>query len=340
MHAREGDFIESVEGLIFDVKGLVHPVDKVIAFVRYFPDERGVRRRGSITYSKVYSLSERLCFLAKNFPEYVVYDPVFSEKLSEVPIKKVKLHHKPAERLEQLRKHKENLDELESRTVGFSDILTESANVSSRSIGVSGSILVSLHDKKSDIDLIIYGIENCRKVHNTLKSLTSRNGQNAHVDLYSLGDLKALFKFRSKDTMIDFKDFIQTESRKVLQGKFAGTDYFIRFVKNWDEVDEKYGDVSYVNIGYTRVKATVIDDANSIFTPCSYKIGDVQVLEGPQVGPIREIASFRGRFCEQARNGEVVVAQGKIEHVIDTKQDRQHFRILLGNSPSDYMIQV
>ncbi|MGC9345680.1 MAG: hypothetical protein ACP5ER_02660, partial [Candidatus Bathyarchaeales archaeon] len=82
----------------------------------------------------------------------------------------------------------------------------------------------------------------------------------------------------------------------------------------------------------------VVDDSESIFTPCVYKISDVRVLEGKKLEPIKEIASFRGRFCEQARIGEVVIAQGKVERVIDDRQNREYFRLLLGNKPSDYMI--
>lgn len=56
------------------------------------------------------------------------------------------------------------------------------------------------------------------------------------------------------------------------------------------------------------------------------------------INQIEEIASFRGRFCEQARNGETVIAQGKVEQVTDRKQNREYFRLLLGNKPSDYML--
>ena len=33
----EGDFIEDINGVIFDVKGFEHPNTKVIAFPRYIP---------------------------------------------------------------------------------------------------------------------------------------------------------------------------------------------------------------------------------------------------------------------------------------------------------------
>ncbi|MEM1589439.1 MAG: hypothetical protein QW175_03350, partial [Candidatus Bathyarchaeia archaeon] len=59
---------------------------------------------------------------------------------------------------------------------------------------------------------------------------------------------------------------------------------------------------------------------------------------GPELQPIREIASFRGRFCEQARKGETVIAQGKLEHVTDNRNKCEYFRLLIGNKPTDYMV--
>ena len=49
--------------------------------------------------------------------------------------------------------------------------------------------------------------------------------------------------------------------------------------------------------------------------PARYKVEDVQVVDGPKLEPITEIVSFRGRFCEQAANGEEIEAQGKVELV-------------------------
>ena len=41
--AREGDYVETFDGHIFDVKGLVHPPRKVIAYLKYVPDLFGER---------------------------------------------------------------------------------------------------------------------------------------------------------------------------------------------------------------------------------------------------------------------------------------------------------
>ena len=332
---REGDFIEAFENLIFDVKGLIHPPNRIIAFPRYFLDEKGERKKRGKSYSKVYSLSKRYILLAESYPQYLNYDPVFDETLCEVSVDAVEKDYKPAEKLQELR-NSNSLDKLENLAVQLVKLLKETANIPWNAIGISGSIMVGLHTSSSDVDPIVYGSENCRKVYSTLENLLS--DMQGPFKPYTRKGLKGLFDFRSKDTMMNYEDFIRTESRKASQGKFLQTDYFIRFVKDWSEVDENYGDIHYVNVGHARVKATIVDDSESIFTPCVYRVSNVRVLEGLQTESVGEIASFRGRFCDQAKIGEVVIAQGKVEHVLDDRQNREYFRLLLGNKPSDYMI--
>ena len=333
MRFREGDLIEDLSGVIFDVKGLVHPPDKVVSFPRFVPDVEGERKRGHVTYRKVYSLSARYELSKKRFPKYLIQDTMFGELLCEVPVEDVSRHYRPCERLQELRSSK-RLDTLELDALDFVLLLKDYANTSWSALGISGSILAKLHTSNSDIDPIVYGAENCRKVRSALK--LSHKRKSSLVRSYSKEELRTLFDFRSKDTQVNFEDFVRTESKKVLQGKYRGRDYFVRCVKNWGEVREKYGDAHYSNVGCARIKATVIDASESVFTPCTYKIERVRVLKGNEE-PISEIASFRGRFCEQAENDEAVVAQGKLERV-QNRNGEVHYRLLLGNKSSDFMI--
>jgi len=334
IRAREGDVLETVDNVFFDVKGMVHPPGRVVAFIRFVPDQKGDRKRNGTTYRKVYALSERYALLRQAFPQYLVYDQVFNEHLCEVPVKTVKHHYKPVDRLRDLRRG-DKLDEAESRALRFVELLKENANVSWSKMGVSGSILVKLHTEASDIDPIVYGSETCYKVYSALGSLLKDS--ESPVKPYSPKELKELFDFRSKDTTMLFEDFVRTESRKVLQGKFMGRDYFIRFVKDWNEIEEKYGTILYKPVGYAKIRATVVDDSEAIFTPCRYKIDNVKILAGTRIEAIEEIVSFRGRFCEQARKGETVIAQGKVEK-LQKVGEREHYRLLLGNKVSDHMI--
>jgi len=332
--AREGDFIETIEGLIFDVKGLVHPPDRIVAYLRYVEDPNGDRQRGDKTYVKVYSLRERERILRKRYPQYLYYDPIFGEHMQGVPNERILKIYKPSEKVSELLEDS-CLDHVERDAVEFIQLLQDLADVRLEKMGISGSILVGLHTEKSDIDVIIYGRENCLSVHAALeRAMEERSGP---ILKYDLKDLKRLYDFRSRDTWMPLEDFIRMERRKFMQGKFRGRDFFMRFLLDWDEVDEKYGDRTYIPSGYARIKARILDDSESIFTPCRYLIDDVKILEGTEVQNLREIVSFRGRFCEQAKKGETVIAQGKVEKVTE-KDGTEFFRLILGAKPSDFMI--
>ncbi len=333
MKAHEGDFIETIDGNIFDVKGFVHPPGKVIAFIRYTPNSKGDRVRAKTRYRKVYALSERYDLLKKKFPQYLVFDRVFNQWLCEGPVEAVKQHYEPSAYLSQLRR-RDTCVELEKRALELAELLHTESGVTWDSLGISGSLLVDMHTPKSDLDLIVYGSKSCWKIYNALGSLIQDLKSN--VKSYGEQDLKELFDFRSKDTVVGFEDFVRTESRKLLQGKFHERDYYIRCIKAWNEVPEKYGMVQYRPVGEVKLRATVTDDSEMIFTPCKYPVEDTKILQGNRAESPREIVSFRGRFCEQARKGEKVAARGMVESV--KAHGAKHFRLIIGNKPSDYMI--
>jgi len=334
VRAREGDLIETRNNVVFDVKGLVHPPGKVIAFPRFIPSSTGTRKTRRGLYGKVYNLAERFKYLQENMPNLIVHDPVFDENLCEVPHTSIARHYKPAEGLRKLR-FSRKLTELENKALRFAESLKEAAGIPWNAVGISGSVLVGLSASSSDIDPVVYGTDNARKAYAALEKLLNTGGSGFKP--YTIEELQTLFEFRSKDTEMSFEDFARVESRKAFQGKFDGVDYFVRFMKDWREINEEYGDMCYKNSGYSRITARVKDDSEALFTPCVYTLDNVKVVEGSRLEPISEIASFRGRFCQQARTGETVVAQGKIEQVINKKQNTWHYRMIIGNKPSDYM---
>jgi predicted nucleotidyltransferase len=335
MLAREGELIRTENQVIFDVKGLVHPPNKLIAFPRYIPSPEGNRRGEKGLYGKIYSFSERFQFLEQNMPDLIVHDPVFDATLCEVPVDTVVERYDPIEKLRLLRTSKD-LSNLERKVVHLAEELQEASGIPWSNMGISGSVLTGLTTLQSDVDPVVYGEENGRRAYAALESLLDDDA--AGFKRYTRGELQALFDFRSKDTIMGFEDFARVEQRKAFQGMYEGTDYFIRFVKDWSQVTEQYGDICYKNAGYAKITATITDDAEALFTPCTYKIENVTVKEGVKLEPIREIVSFRGRFCEQTQKGEKVTAQGKVEHVTDKRNGKTHYRIILGNQPADYMV--
>jgi len=339
MKAREGDLIKTKSNVVFDVKGLVHPPKKVVAFPRFIPSPQGTRQGKEALYGKVYNLGDRFKYLQENQPDLIVFDPIFGETMCEVPIDQISEHYQPIEKLASLRVGK-NYNTVENKALRLATVLKEKAGIPWRAIGISGSIMAGLTNEKSDIDPLVYGIENSRKAYAALKDLLTTF--DSGFKPYSKGELQTLFDFRSKDTQMSFEDFEKVESRKAFQGKFMGTDYFIRFVKDWNEISEQYSDVCYKNSGYVKITANVADATDSLFTPCTYKLRDVAVIEGPKLLPITEVVSFRGRFCEQLptnlREPPTIEAQGKVELVTDSKTGANHYRVIIGGKPTDYMV--
>ena len=68
----EGDYIETkTTHLFFDVKGLHHPNDRKICFIRFYPHENGDRLKEGKKYEKVYDLDKRYSFLKTNVQKHM-----------------------------------------------------------------------------------------------------------------------------------------------------------------------------------------------------------------------------------------------------------------------------
>lgn len=333
MRAREGDFIESSDRLFFDVKGLLHPPDRVVAYLRYYPHDQGQRLRGGVPYAKVYDLSKRHLVLEKKWPHYLYYDDVHGRELQGVPLERVLTLYDPSRGLTRLR-NLEQKDLLQATAIELVKILTNQSGVTQPRFGVSGSLLVDLHSPESDIDVVVYGKEAAKRVQQALLALLEDGNQ---FRRYEPPDLKALYAKRGLRRAIRFRDFVLQERRKAFQGKFMRRDYFIRCVKDWREVSDRYGDARYRSLGRCTVSAKVKDDEESLLTPCRYLLDQVRVLAGLRSRLPIEIVSFRGRFAEQVRVGEQIIARGTLESV--QSEESRHFRLVVGEGATDILMR-
>ena len=67
----EGDYLETKENhLFFDIKGYLHPRDRKICFLRFFPEQNGERIKEGKKYKKIYSLEERYLKIREKYPQY------------------------------------------------------------------------------------------------------------------------------------------------------------------------------------------------------------------------------------------------------------------------------
>ncbi|MBA7549437.1 hypothetical protein ES705_41918 [subsurface metagenome] len=97
---------------------------------------------------------------------------------------------------------------------------------------------------------------------------------------------------------------MKSEQRKLHQGKYRNYDYFIRYIKSPEDWNGDFYDYQYKNFGRIKLKARILDSKDSIFTPCSYKIKPLKVLDKKSVlnkvklKDILEINSFKLYFLK------------------------------------------
>ncbi len=338
----EGDYLETKQDhLFFDIKGIYHPHNRKICFLRFYPDQNGDRIKDDIKFKKIYSLEERYSKLREQYPQYLFFSKNFDLELQGVKYEDIKQIYTPRAYFKKL-KDKHELTETEIQSKNLCELLIHKGDIPENSIGISGSPMIGLNKKGSDIDIVIYGTQVSLEFQNKLKNLhqTSNNSR-----MYNLEEFKTHYEWRVGGSDICFEDFLKSEKRKLHQGKFHGIEFFIRYIKSPEDWNGTYYDYNFKNLGRIKIKAKITNSTNSIFTPCSYKIESLKVLESKIISEninlknLNEINSFRGRFCEQAIKGDRVLVEGKLEEV-NFRNDKSYLRILLTDQVQDKMIII
>ena len=336
----EGDYLETKNHhLFFDVKGFHHPIDRKICFLRFYPVEGGDRVRYSQNYKKVYDLNERYSILREKFPQYLFYSKNFDLELQGVVNEDIKYIYTPREYFRKL-KNRKSLSPIQKKSKELCETFIAEGSIPDDSIGISGSLMVDLSKEDSDIDVVIYGTENALDFQTELKKILVHS---KCCRKYNMNEYKSHYQWRVGGSSIQYEDFLRSEKRKLHQGKFYDTDFFIRYIKSPKDWKGDYYDYIYKNLGKIKLKAKVIDARDAIFTPCSYKIECLKILETNSVNnridpkKILEVNSFRGRFCEHAKEREIILVEGKLEKVLFRNTD-EYYRILLSNQVHDKMI--
>jgi len=317
----EGDYIETVDGLFFAVKGLHHPMDSVVATLRYVPDPEGERERGGVRYRRMYDLEETTRMLEAEHPGYLNRVEGLNLVLQTVPLEKIKRVYKPVECLARIMMGPRG--EPETTLTKFVEALRDASGVSEACFGVSGSLLIGLQRPESDVDLNVYGASEGRLVYEALKRLRKELDW---VKPYDDSSVQPVLEARWGSTGLNLEKLVGVEKAKALHGLVCGRDYFMRLIRDREE------DEASRPLGAVTVRATVTDAEGSIYTPCLYRV-DGADAQGREV---TELLSFRGKFTEMAALGDVVEARGTLEAV---GREEKLYRVVLG-SWGDYLVPV
>ncbi len=331
---RDRDFLRTTEGFLFCVVGPFHPPNRAISYVKYVPAKRGKWGRGKRRYRRamqVYTISSLLNTfnrLEKRHPHYLFYSPFYNILMTAVPIEYITRHYKPEEKLSRIFQISRP-DGLQKKLKQIVSLLSKKSGVPQESFGVTGSILLHIHQPFSDLDVTIYGLKNSLAVKRALTDVYS--SWKSAIQRFDHMAFKAWCRSKVRSFPLTFDETRQIYQRRWNIGVFEGTRFSVHPVKLEEELTEKYADKIYEPIGPVVVGGVVEENAQSMFLPSVYLVKDVRIIKGPQVTGIREVVSYEGLYSDIAEIGETILVKGKLEKVHDTRTRRKYYRVLVGS---------
>lgn len=332
---RDRDFLQTEEGFFFCVVGPLHPPDRIISYLKYVPSKFGVWGKGEKRFKRVMrsytipNLLETFSLLEINYPHHLFHSSFYNIVMTAVPQEYVAKHYKPEEKLAQLQQAS-RLDPLQNKLKRVTSFLAETSNVSPDFFGVTGSILLDIHQPAfSDMDITVYGSKNSLAVKSAL--IENYALSSSSVKRLEKKALKAWCTRKARRYPLTQDEALKIYERKWNLGTFEDTLFSVHPVKLEQEVAEEYGEKTYYPVGHATIRAVVYDNTDYLFLPSIYCIGEAKIVEGPQVTDILEVVSYESLYDSLGEVGESIMVRGKLEHVVDNKTGREHHRILVGS---------
>ncbi|MDI6690671.1 MAG: nucleotidyltransferase domain-containing protein [Candidatus Bathyarchaeota archaeon] len=325
----DGDTFITKEGFIFNVFGYEHPKDRLFAFLKYIPSsfksffqvdflERtwNLGRLKLFRAEKLYTAQNYQSFLEtfrKNFPNFVYFCPFRGKEVISAPLSSVKRVYVPRECLKLLAKRKRK-DSLQRLTLDFISLLSSESSIPFEDFGVHGSVALNMHTAKSDIDVVVYGSRNFRKLERTIQKLAEAGG------------LSYIFNNR-------------LDAARKFKGRFKGKIFMYNAVRKPEEISSKYGVYRFKPIKPVRFSCTVEDDSEAIFRPAIYKIEDYKPSslssslskeETPET-----VVSMIGCYRNIAKKGDEIGVSGMLERVENIETGESHYQVVVGTGVNE-----
>ena len=255
----DGDTFVTVDGFIMNTFGYEHPDDRVFAFLKYIPakykDMFNVEmlertwhygQNELFRAEKLYTASNYQTFIEafrKNFPDYLYYDQNRGKELITAPLNRIEEVFVPRDRLFWLLSLPK-LDDLQTKALELIKLIGQEAEVHISDLGLHGSLALNMHAPHSDIDFVVYGSDNFRRVESAIERLVNTAKLN-----YIVGN--------------------RLDAARKFQGRYKGKIYMYNATRQFDDVTVKFGQYKYTPLAMVRFTATVCSDQRN-YVPASH----------------------------------------------------------------------
>jgi hypothetical protein len=265
---------------------------------------------------KLYTAENYQVFLEafrKNFPNYVYFCPFREKDVISAPLSSIKKVFVPKERLCFLTELKRK-DSLQKMTLNFINLLSGELGIAIEDFGVHGSVALGMHTPKSDIDIVVYGSRNFRRLEMTINKLVEA------------GTLSYVFNNR-------------LDAARRFKGRFLNRIFMYNAIRKPEEVNSKYGEFKYSPLAPVKFQCTVKNDDEAMFRPAIYKIEDYKPIDSGSTLPKDEIprvvVSMIGCYRNVAKRGDKIRVSGMLERAENVETGEAFHQVVVGTSMSE-----
>jgi hypothetical protein len=265
---------------------------------------------------KLYTAENYQVFLEtfrKNFPNYVYFCPFREKDVISAPLSSIKKVFVPKERLCFLIELKRK-DSLQKMTLDFINLLSGESGIAIEDFGVHGSVALGMHTPKSDIDVVVYGSRNFRRLEMTINKLVEA------------GTLSYVFNNR-------------LDAARRFKGRFLNRIFMYNAIRKPEEVNSKYGEFKYSPLAPVKFQCTVKNDDEAMFRPAIYKIEDYKPIGSISTLPKDEfpelVVSMIGCYRNVAKNGDKIRVSGMLERAENVETGEVFHQVVVGTSMSE-----
>jgi predicted nucleotidyltransferase len=233
-----------------------------------------------------------------------------NKEVLSVPYESIERVYLPNECLQQLFRREEK-DRLQEEAVELVSLLSNESQVPLEDFGIHGSVGLNMHSVYSDIDLVVYGSQNFRKLENTVDRL--------------VGEDRLKYVFTKK---ID-------RARKH-RGRYDDRRFVYNAVRKPEEITAEYGRLRYTPIKNLTFSCMVVDDSENMFRPAIYQIRNYQpddpTSELTEEQVPTKVLSMIGYYRNVARQGEGIKVSGMLERVENVESGEAHYQVVVGTA--------
>jgi len=284
--------------------------------IAYLDNTWNYRRQKVFRAERLYTAQNYQSFLETfrhNFLSHVYFCPYRDKEVITAPLNSVKDIYVPKECLHRLAKLQKR-DSLQNVALDLIKLLSSESQIDTEDFGIHGSIALNMHTPKSDIDIVIYGAQNFRKLEATINKLVEA----------------ATLSYMSKNRI---------DAARQCKGKYEGKIFMYNAVRKPEEVNSKYGTARYHPVAPVSFCCTVKDDSEAMFRPAIYGIESyVPADKGSTLHEHKvpkQVVSMIGCYRNVARRGNRIRASGMLERVENVETGQVSYQVVVGTGTSE-----